>query len=579
MSFLGRDVIDIGSGRVGQKYIWGAQVPLDNPNWKGPWDCAEFASWCAYQAYSLVFGAGNPKTISKAEPFSGFWFSEAKKSGRIIRWQDALEIPGAALIRAPMPGKIGHVAFAIGDGDATLEANSARFGVGVFKKAATRSWSIGCLLPGVDYVTGAAAPVADKPNTEPEPLSPEYLWLKTPNVKGPQVVALQRALEAKGIDPGPIDGEYGPMTNAAVISFQLMEGLEVDGVVGPNTAEALGLSFPISPATQDATVFKEVRTPRGETDITFPTTDLAFDAVVDITQSGKLFRAKTASGFSFVIGSFTNFTDDMNRLGLFQGSTAIVESKQFGVYKATDFFDAFGQWAHFIEPTLSAEGGARFATLNTYDRAAFTFGAPQFAAHTPDENFVVYLRALLALPNASQHFPELSLRANGAGKKTIHVANGQGFENLEEVIEVRRPNGKKEKQLARLMSYLNASPVGVDAAELSASARLMNWLRLDPKAKELQIKIFIDHAQAKLKRAKQNIRGFTGNDWRISLWVMDILHQGRGTFAEMSRGHQATNPEAALKQIGLPKYRNRIRTVAAEVDRLAASGIMNGFKV
>jgi hypothetical protein len=578
MLFSGSDVIDIGTTRVGQKYHFGARVPLDNPNWAGPWDCAEFTSWCAFQAYGLVFGAGNPGKISNAEPFSGFWFEEAKKAAEVIRWQDALKIPGAALIRAPARGRIGHVAFAMGDGDRTLEAHSAKLGVGIFKNAGTRSWSIGCLLPGVDY---DAAPAIASPSWPPEDaisFPAEFLWLKTPSIKGPQVVALQRALFAKGIDPGLIDGDYGPMTDAAVISFQMMEGLEVDGVVGPETARALGLSFPIAPASQDSTAFETAQTPQSNTAISFPPLP-DFDGIVDIRRNGKIFRAKTALGFSFIVGSATNFTDDMHRTGLFQGTTAIADSARFGVYKAGEFVGAFGKWAHFIEPTLSAEGGARFATLNTYDRAAFTFGAPQLAAHTPGENFIVYLRELLLLPNADKHFPELSLRSNGSHRKTVHLAKDGSFIDLEEVMEVTRPNGRKEKQLANLTIYLNSSALAVDEAELSAAARLMNWLRLDPRAKELQIRVFIEHAQKKLDRAKQNVTGFTGQDWRTSLWVMDILHQGRGTFREMSRAHQTGSPEAALKQIGLPKYRNRIRTVAAEIDRLVASGVMDGFTV
>lgn len=149
--FSGQDVLDVGSTKIGQKYVLGAVVPLDNPNWKGPWDCAEFTSWCAYQAYGLIFGAGNAKTPAKAEPYSGHWFADAKKFGHVITVNDALNIPGAALIRAPAKSKIGHVAFSMGDGDRTLEARGAAFGVDVFTGAAGRAWSIGCLLPGVDY--------------------------------------------------------------------------------------------------------------------------------------------------------------------------------------------------------------------------------------------------------------------------------------------------------------------------------------------------------------------------------------------------------------------------------------------
>ena len=42
-----------------------------------------------------------------------------------------------------------------------------------------------------------------------------------------------------GYAPGPIDGEYGPATSAAVTAFQREMKIEVDGVVGPETRKAL----------------------------------------------------------------------------------------------------------------------------------------------------------------------------------------------------------------------------------------------------------------------------------------------------------------------------------------------------
>jgi pyruvate ferredoxin oxidoreductase gamma subunit len=54
-----------------------------------------------------------------------------------------------------------------------------------------------------------------------------------------RVGALQRQLARVGEHPGPIDGRFGPLTEAAVRDFQLREGLAVDGIVGPITKAAL----------------------------------------------------------------------------------------------------------------------------------------------------------------------------------------------------------------------------------------------------------------------------------------------------------------------------------------------------
>lgn len=56
------------------------------------------------------------------------------------------------------------------------------------------------------------------------------------------MAALQQALQAAGFSPGAIDGSFGLGTEAAVLAFQRSKGLAADGVVGPNTATALGLA-------------------------------------------------------------------------------------------------------------------------------------------------------------------------------------------------------------------------------------------------------------------------------------------------------------------------------------------------
>ena len=223
MSGFGRDLIEIGSEHLGQRYVFGAHVPLDAPDWRGPWDCSKFVSWCVYQAYGLVFGAGNVRKVAQAEPYSGSWYDEARRYGTAIAWQDALSIPGAVLIRKPISRRIGHVVISMGDGDSTLETRAALMAWNL-EGAKKRVWGIGCLLPGVDYDDAMPRP----PPPKPEPMPADYLWLRRPMIRAAKVITLQRALLDEGIHPGPVDGEYGPVTSSAVICFQLEAGIEVD---------------------------------------------------------------------------------------------------------------------------------------------------------------------------------------------------------------------------------------------------------------------------------------------------------------------------------------------------------------
>jgi peptidoglycan/xylan/chitin deacetylase (PgdA/CDA1 family) len=58
--------------------------------------------------------------------------------------------------------------------------------------------------------------------------------------RGQAVATLQQQLRAAGLDPGPVDGIFGPVTQAAVRRAQALLGLEVDGLAGPRTAAGLG---------------------------------------------------------------------------------------------------------------------------------------------------------------------------------------------------------------------------------------------------------------------------------------------------------------------------------------------------
>lgn len=85
---------------------------------------------------------------------------------------------------------------------------------------------------------GRAAP-ASLPRSTRAAL-PAFTTLRL-DARGAAVERLQRQLTERGFPCGTIDGRFGHGTEAAVVAFQLSEGLLPDGVAGPRTLTALGL--------------------------------------------------------------------------------------------------------------------------------------------------------------------------------------------------------------------------------------------------------------------------------------------------------------------------------------------------
>ena len=59
---------------------------------------------------------------------------------------------------------------------------------------------------------------------------------------------IQRRLRALGQRPGPVDGRYGPRTQAAMERFQRTAGQPVSGVLSPATVAALARADSNQPA-------------------------------------------------------------------------------------------------------------------------------------------------------------------------------------------------------------------------------------------------------------------------------------------------------------------------------------------
>lgn len=80
---------------------------------------------------------------------------------------------------------------------------------------------------------------------------PTDLRLTSPLMTGTTVLDLQQRLKALGYAPGRLDGVFGDATAGATRAFQRDAGLVVDGVVGPDTREALKkATAPASPGPQ-----------------------------------------------------------------------------------------------------------------------------------------------------------------------------------------------------------------------------------------------------------------------------------------------------------------------------------------
>ena len=91
---------------------------------------------------------------------------------------------------------------------------------------------------GQNQPTPSNAVVAQPDDLAPAAASPDLRL----GSRGSAVSDLQQQLLGAGFDPGPVDGWFGPRTQAAVREFQSSRGLDVDGWVGPQTWGALGTS-------------------------------------------------------------------------------------------------------------------------------------------------------------------------------------------------------------------------------------------------------------------------------------------------------------------------------------------------
>ena len=228
------DVFELALDHLHEDYVLGARAPMANAKWRGPWDCAEFASWCLFQATGVLFGVKPRHDPIAADAFTGFWADQAREAKAVVPVELAARTRGAFLVRLPAPGRIGHIVISDGKGG-TCEAHSSARGV-IQGTLAGRRWDIGVIVPGV--------PALSSPDLPPIEVAVQTLRVTSPMMAGPIIKEVQRALAKAKFPVGRPDGVYGPQTAHAVRLFQAARGLVADGEVGPATFKALGIKVP-----------------------------------------------------------------------------------------------------------------------------------------------------------------------------------------------------------------------------------------------------------------------------------------------------------------------------------------------
>ncbi|MGO1119159.1 hypothetical protein ACTL6U_10655 [Rhodovibrionaceae bacterium A322] len=258
--------------------------------------------------------------------------------------------------------------------------------------------------------------------------------------------------------------------------------------------------------------------------------------------------ARCNDGPEYYVGSKVSYD---TRVGL---SNIYVDTG--ATYDPDKAYTSWGHWAYLLYPTALCESGGYYNRLNTYDRASFTFGFLQWAAHTANANFVLLLRQLLTLPEAKDYFPDLSL-------KDGHVQQwvDDGWLDLE----------AGGSDLPRLRAYLNPSATELSPRSQEVSARFVDWCNRFESARDQQDLFAFRSYQKNLRDYGQRY-DLDGRLDQICLLVADIRHQGRASSSTILAALEQTDALAALLDIGKDSYPERIATLRRAMDGLVSQG-------
>ena len=254
------------------------------------------------------------------------------------------------------------------------------------------------------------------------------------------------------------------------------------------------------------------------------------------------------------------------------GKEILKDSKKFwGIYlnaseyhgskfDPEDFVTEIDHWAYLLYVTGFCESNNFFNVFNTYDRAKFTYGFYQHAAHTPNDNLILLFRRLLTLDGAKDYFPELSL----VDGRLHRVKYDGGFTDLEAAMNTG-PNGQKQLQL--FMNYLNPFRRAIEDQEVLQVARMMHWTANDPAFRLMQVSIANEILQDKMTKRYDKWYGLDGKSDLICCLIADIHHQGRGSKTRVKAALDSSDPMESLITIN-PNYKGRIKNLRKVIKEL-----------
>lgn len=322
----------------------------------------------------------------------------------------------------------------------------------------------------------------------------------------------------------------------------------------------LGFYYGTIPAT---TPFAVVPLPL-TTDTTALTPTASVTRATDVTYEvrDKDVYARIGGGEEFYVARRVPYGQ---RVGLAQ--TSILTGL---TYNPAEFVSEFGPWAYMIYTIGVSESGNRYNRLNSYDRAAFTFGFFQLAAHTPKDNLVLFLRRATELAEFQAYFPELQMREG-----RLHHVVGSNVTDLE--AEVFNPR-QEEYELERLMRYLNPSESQLDGAEIVNAAKLVALCEQSADFRTLQVRTAIQITARKFRDRYQHWYNLLGASDTICTAIADIHHQARAKKSEVRAALASRNPLSALTKLGEARYPERCRSLRTTLAALGRDGKLGRHK-